>query len=56
MVIREELVATPESGTAAANLDLDDDSSEGRHTAVIPQLIKEFDAIAGEQLDVEIEV
>lgn len=45
MEIRDALVVTPESGTAVANLDLEEERSEGRPTAGMPQLINVLEAI-----------
>lgn len=45
MDIRDPLVATPESGTAVANLDFEEENIEGRPKAAIPQLINVLVAI-----------
>lgn len=41
----DALTATPEMGTAAANLDLEEERTEGKAVVAMPQLIKVLEAI-----------
>lgn len=43
--LEDALTATPEIGTAAANLDLEEERTEGKAVVAMPQLIKVLEAI-----------